>query len=295
MREKFKDMKLRSSSVAIVDKANEIIDDYREQGFTLTLRQLYYQFVSRALIENTQKSYKNLGNVISDGRLAGLIDWSAIEDRTRFLRELSHWDSPAQIARTCVNGFYKDHWENQDYRVEVWVEKDALAGIAEAACNPLDVSFFCCKGYTSQSEMYSASKRIIEAHENGKTPVIIHLGDHDPSGIDMSRDIQDRLAMFTESHGVEIDFTRIALNYDQVRKYKPPHNPTKLTDSRSAVYKKKFGMQSWELDALEPKVLVSLIQSKINEYRDLDRWEEIEEEQEKGRKRLAVMAKKLED
>lgn len=290
-REAFKDIRFRAESRKLIDTANTIIADYDAEGFNLTLRQLYYQFVSRAVIPNTEKSYKNLGSVINDGRLAGLIDWSAIEDRTRNLKGNSHWDSPAEIARTVVRAFYKDHWANQDHRIEVWVEKEALAGVAEAACRPLDVPYFCCKGYTSQSEMYVAAKRLIRCDNEGKTAVIIHLGDHDPSGIDMSRDIQDRLSMFTE--GQEIIFKRIALNMDQIEQYAPPPNPAKMTDSRFASYMSEYGDESWELDALEPKLLVKLITDTVEEYKDIDAWEEVEEEQAHGQSLLEKMANKL--
>ena len=293
MKEQFKSIKFGVKSLQLIQTANEIIEDYDAQGFQLTLRQLYYQFVSRAVIENTERSYKNLGSIINDGRLAGLIDWDAIEDRTRNLKGRQHWDSPAEIARTVVSAFYKDHWQNQSHRVEVWVEKEALAGVAASACQPLDVPFFCCKGYTSQSEMYAAAQRILRYDGDGQTAVIIHLGDHDPSGIDMSRDIQDRLAMFTS--GVDIDFRRIALNIDQVRQYKPPPNPAKMTDSRFQDYRKKFGSESWELDALEPKILVELITHEINQFPNGAKWEVIESQMRVGRAMLQKMADKLDN
>lgn len=292
MKEKFKNINFGNKSLSLIETANEIIADYDSQGFKLTLRQLYYQFVSRAVIENTERSYKNLGSAINDGRVAGLIDWDAIEDRTRSLKYNTHWNSPREIAETCVDSFYKDRWANQDFRIEVWVEKEALSGVAEAACRPLDVPFFCCKGYTSQSEMYAAAQRLKEYHDaEGKTPVIIHLGDHDPSGIDMSRDVDARLRMF--SRAIRLNFQRIALNMDQVEQYTPPPNPAKMTDSRFVSYRRSYGDKSWELDALEPKVLVSLIQSEILQYRDPELWADTEAEQKQGRILLAKMAKSL--
>jgi hypothetical protein len=290
MKESFKNIKLRGNSIRIINTANEIITDYREQGFTLTLRQLYYQFVSRDMIENTEKSYKNLGGIINDGRMCGMIDWSAIEDRTRNLKSNSCWVSPSEILKTCAESYHKDHWESQDHRVEVWVEKEALAGVAEAACVTLDVPFFCCKGYTSQSEMYSAAQRLLEHDANAQTPVIIHLGDHDPSGIDMSRDIKERLDIFTR--GINIEFTRIALNRHQIDAYNPPPNPAKVTDSRFRAYQNKHGDKSWELDALEPKVLVKLIQEEISQHIDRRVWAEVEEKQEKDRAVLVKLSKK---
>src|SRR5262249_21694061 len=142
----------RGSSQTLIDRANQIIADYLAQGYRLTLRQLYYQFVSRDLIPNNLKSYKRLGNIIHDARLAGLIDWDVSEDRTRNLHELPSWDSPETIIDACASQFRIDKWKNQECRVEVWIEKEALAGVFERVCDELQVPFFSCRGYTSQSE-----------------------------------------------------------------------------------------------------------------------------------------------
>lgn len=141
------------SSLSVIRQANAIIEDYESQGYDLTLRQLYYRFVSKGLIPNKDTEYKKLGSIINDARLAGLIDWNRITDRTRNLRQNSHWDSPQSIVETCSRQFQFDKWKDQKEYVEVWVEKDALVGILEQACEPLDVPYFSCRGYTSQSEM----------------------------------------------------------------------------------------------------------------------------------------------
>src|SRR5262249_10346260 len=157
------------------------------QGYNLTLRQLFYQFVSRDLIPNNVRSYKRLGSIINDARLAGLIDWSAIEDRTRNLHELPCWRTPAGIIRSCAQQYRTDLWAKQENRVEVWIEKEALAGVFERVCDELRVPFFSCRGYTSQSEMWVAGHRLKRIIDAGQRPVILHFGDHDPSGMDMTR------------------------------------------------------------------------------------------------------------
>lgn len=248
-----------TKSLLLINQANEIIRDYALEGMSLTLRQLYYQFVSRDLLPNKQSEYKRLGNIISDARLAGLIDWNAIEDRTRVRKKNSHWDSPGEIIETAASGFMLDRWEGQKYRPEVWIEKQALEGVISKICNELDVPYFACKGYNSQSNMWESSQRMLGHVYDGQTPIIIHLGDHDPSGIDMTRDIFDRQKLFTG--GVEVK--RIALNYDQVEEYDPPPNPAKLTDSRADTYVDNYGMSSWELDALEPRVIRRLIKETV--------------------------------
>ena len=262
-------------------------------GYALTLRQVYYQLVARAIIANNERSYKNLGSLISDGRLAGLIDWTAIEDRTRNLRQNSHWDSPGDIVSACADQFQFDKWADQDYYVEVWVEKDALVGVVGQVCDTLDVPYFSCRGYVSQSEMWVAAQRFLQATRPtpqrpgwSREGVVLHLGDHDPSGRDMSRDIQDRLALF----GVEPEFKRIALNMDQIEQYDPPPNPTKLTDSRCNAYIEEFGNECWELDALRPDVIGALIQDEVTAYCDIPRLEQARQREEEARSLLMAVA-----
>ncbi len=279
---KYQDLVFQAKSKKVIDQANEIIEEYRLQGFDLTLRQLYYQFVSRDLLKNSQKEYKRLGSIINDARLAGLVDWDAITDRTRNLRSLGHWDSPKDIIDSCVRSYRIDKWEGQPYRPEVWIEKDALVGVLESVCPELDVPYFSCRGYTSQSEMWSAAGRLKAHARDGQQAIIFHLGDHDPSGLDMSRDIEERLKLF----GAEVEFHRIALNMDQVEEYSPPPNPAKMTDSRIDAYFKKYGNESWELDALDPNTITDLIRKNIEEIRHERKWMEAEEQENEGRRLL---------
>jgi hypothetical protein len=280
--------KFSASSRAMIDKANEIIAEYESQGFALTLRQLYYQFVARDIIPNNVKSYKNLGSVVNDGRLAGLIDWSHIQDRTRHLEQNGHWEKPGDVIKSAANSYQIDMWARQKYRPEVWIEKDALIGVIEAVCGELDVPYLSCRGYTSQSEMWAGGQRIGRwAKHKNQSPVVFHFGDHDPSGKDMTRDIVDRLEMFMG--GVELK--RLALNMDQIEKYSPPPNPAKTTDSRAAAYIAEFGNESWELDALEPKVITDLIRKSIGRLIDKKIWEEDEERLESEKRLLRSAAK----
>lgn len=266
----FIDKKFTAASRAIIDQANDIIFEYSQQGYDLTLRQLYYQFVSRDLIENTQKSYKRLGSIISDARLAGLVSWESIEDRTRNVNKPPTWESPAAIVETAANAYQEDKWRTQVYRPEIWVEKEALAGVIDQVGKEFQLSTLACRGYMSQSEMWQAAQRFKRMSRSGQVPVVLHLGDHDPSGIDMTRDNLDRLWLLS---GIQIEVRRLGLNMDQVEEYSPPPNPAKLTDSRCEDYIKKFGRSSWELDALEPSVLRDLIADEVEKLRIPVAWE----------------------
>lgn len=279
---KYQDIRIQKKGLALIDQINTIIDDYTAQGYSLTLRQVYYQLVSRDIIENSERSYKNIGELINNGRLAGLIDWQAIEDRTRFIRSLSHWDSPREIIETAARSYHIDLWADQPFYVEVWVEKDALIGVIEQTAQGYDVSCFSCRGYTSQSEMWTAAQRMIQQYETEKDCIIIHLGDHDPSGLDMSRDIRERMAMF----GAIVRVDRIALNMPQIKQYNPPPNPAKITDTRATEYIKQYGAESWELDALEPAELDRLIRKQIEIYLDRKKYDRAKRKEERERAKI---------
>ncbi|MEN6367720.1 MAG: hypothetical protein ABFC88_12990 [Thermoguttaceae bacterium] len=300
----------REDTLAIIAKANRVIDAYMKQGFKLTLRQLYYQFIAKDLLpdswidpeynlehglpadtKNTMKNYKHLGDIINDARLAGLIDWTAIEDRTRNLQTHSAWENPYDIVRACANQFTVNLWDQQSVHVEVWIEKEALIGVIENVCTELQVPFFACKGYTSQSEMWEAAQRLKRFERDGLETVVIHLGDHDPSGKDMTRDIEERLNLF----GSSVTIDRIALTWEQIEEYSPPPNPAKTTDARYAKYQEEFGDDSWELDALEPQIMADLIREAVERRIDQDCWQQALERRDSGREQLTLVAGKWDD
>lgn len=283
------------ASEAKIAQANEIIAEYEAAGFRLTLRQLYYQFVARALIPNTLQSYKALGNVINDARMAGQIDWLAIEDRTRFLRELSSWTSPESIIESAASSYHQDWWATQDTYAEVWIEKDALVGVFEGVCNELDVPLFSCRGYASASEVWAAGQRLARKVQRGKQVRVFHFGDHDPSGLDMTRDITDRLITFISRHAGPVysdkfRVERVALAMEQIQQYGPPPNPAKITDSRFEGYQREYGDESWELDALEPQVLADLVRSSVEGVIDTDAMDAAKEDERRNRELLDMTA-----
>lgn len=286
----YKEINFQAKSLELIEKVNSIIEEYQAQGYELTLRQVYYQLVARGYIPNNERSYKNLGELINNGRLAGLIDWYAIVDRTRNLRNNSHWSNPSSVIYSAMYSYMLDRWANQPNYVEVWVEKDALIGIVSQICRKLDVPHFSCRGYTSQSEMWAAAQRFI-AQDHRESRTIIHLGDHDPSGIDMSRDIQERLDMF----GADVTVKRVALTMEQIERFNPPPNPTKLTDARASGYIMEYGHECWELDALEPRVITELIENEVTALVDFSLFDEIESREQKDKENIEKICDRYDD
>ena len=298
---------------SIIKNANKLLKYYASKGWNPTLRQIYYQFVSKNLFPENRKwswtgrkwvkddegtknatpNYKWLCGIINDARLAGLIDWKSLVDITRELKQQPRWNSPVDILESCAAQFRFDKWAKQDYRPEVWIEKDALLSVIEDVCNALQVPYFSCRGYTSMSAMWQTGQRLLKHNKNEQVPVIIHLGDHDPSGWDMSRDIEARLREFMGHHNkhFELDFKRVALNMDQVNHYNPPSDPAKLTDSRATRYIEEFGDESWELDALDPQVMIDLIKLTVLTLRNEELWEEEVVREEEARDVLDFAAR----
>ncbi len=289
MKKAFETKKFRPESIEKINTANRIIAKYMAKGLRLTLRQLYYQYVAHEGLPNTERSYQNLGKLLSEGRLCGLIDWSAIEDRGRVADVPSQWKSIAELADVAANQFRLPRWEGQDHYCELWVEKQALAGVLEPVANEHHITLMVNKGYSSQSAMYESALRFMR-NSNGKQSCrLLYLGDHDPSGEDMVRDVRDRLVKF----GVRRLFvTKIALTMDQVEEHSPPPNPAKLTDSRAAAYVAEHGDSSWEVDALDPETLVDLITSEIETFLDQDVMDKVIEREEEQKKKLRTLMAK---
>lgn len=285
MIEEFKTPNLKASSRKLIEQANEIITQYQVDGIQLTLRQLYYQFIARNWLANTFRNYKNLGYVVSEGRLAGLIDWSALDDLSRvpsipsFSEDL---DSFIENMRDMGRAFVLDPWADQDFYVELHVEKMALSSVLGPIAEQFGIGFSMNRGYSSQTAFYDASKRFIEARENGKECVCLYCGDHDPSGEDMMRDFADRMRMF----GADVEIRKVALTIEQVRHYKCPPNPAKQADPRAKAYIEKFGRHSWEIDALEPKALRRIVSKAVAECIDKKRLERLISRQERDRKTI---------
>jgi len=286
------------TALSVIQTAERICNEYSRQGLRLTLRQLYYRFIAGNLFpdsrlvkigvdssgedvrtKNHDRNYKWLGRLISDARLDGMIDWSHLEDRTReSVGGDGGWGDPSIAIGSIERWYGISHWDDQPYYLEAWVEKEALADVVQRPASRWDVTSFACKGYPSLSAMYEAANRIKRHEAEGRKPVILYLGDHDPSGIDMTSNIQNQLDTFRCNATVR----RLALNMDQIELYDPPPSPVKPGDSRTKEYVEQFGTEEcWELDALEPAVLDDLIDSAIREYVDMPKRERRLEQEER--------------
>lgn len=278
----YKTCNFQQSSLERIRLCNTIVADYQRQGLRLTLRQLYYQLVSRNVVPNTEKSYKSLGKLVSDARLAGLVDWDAIEDRNRSPVVWAEYENVRELVESMLHRWRMPRWEGQENYVELWVEKAALAGVLRPLASEYHVTLMVNRGYSSQSAMYESAQRFLRKTQDGQKPILFYLGDHDPSGEDMVRDIGDRLYTF----GVPADVRKLALTMEQVRHYNPPPNPAKMSDSRASKYVAEHGHNSWEVDALNPETLAGIIRTNLDRVIDRDLMDEVIAKEEREEKKL---------
>jgi len=303
--------KFNAEHTAIIAHAIRLLQHYVSIGVEVTGRSIYYRFIAMDLLpeswidpaynlkhglppttKNTQKNYKRLLSILNDARLAGVIDWDYLRDTLRDVEVPNHWSSPESIIDIVADQYRTDKWADQPRAVEVWAEKDAVEGLLAAVCPRLDVPHFVCRGSPSQTAMWQAGQRIKGYVRKGREPVVLYMGDHDPTGLDITRDITARLELFV---GQEVEVVRMALNMDQIDRYNPPPNPAKTTDSRYAAYYAEHGKDSYELDALEPEVMLALIEEQVLQYRDVERYRARERREEKERALLRATSENWQD
>lgn len=299
----YRDMNLREGTLRTIGCIGALAEEYRSQGLRLSVRQVHYQFVSRGWAANNGRTYDHVQDCINKGRLCGLLDWEMFEDRERELMGHRTFASPAHAVAALAHAeqldpwsYRTDLWAGQPFRPEVWVEKLALVGVIGDICNELRVDFYAQKGYNSQSEQWRAGQRFARYVRTGQRPIVFHLGDHDPSGMDMTRDNRDRLSEFACT---PIMVQRLALNYTQIEQYNPPENFAKTTDVRIdnyQAYMESIGADptvSWELDALDPRVIRDLIQDAVDRVRDEKKWELALAQEVEDRRVLAGLVEEM--
>ncbi|MAH51186.1 hypothetical protein CMI37_35540 [Candidatus Pacearchaeota archaeon] len=288
-----------SSVSKVMNASEQIITEYEALNIRMTLRQLYYQLVAEGIIPNDANVYAKISNLLTDNRYVGRIDWDTMEDRGRLPSIPGQWENMLDILDSAVASYRLPRWRDQDYYLELFTEKEALTSVVKPITEKWHIHFCFNKGYSSASAMYGLSRRVMSKIKEGKHVVLLYLGDHDPSGMDMIRDINDRIEEFlTKGHiTCEPDFQviPIALTMGQIQKYNPPPNPAKISDPRAVWYIEKFGDKSWEVDALKPNVMMKLIDDKIKEYIDMEKYDAWLEKEKKEKEKLREFADNIEE
>ena len=264
---------------------NDILSQYTMK---LILRQIFYRLVAGYEYPNTKSAYNQLSKQLVKARERGDVDATKFEDRSReFLGGDFQFNSLEEFVTyqfetflDSPNYYATKVWTSQPEYVIVWIEKDALSRVVSTVADEYKVVTCPSRGYASYTYLREALARLPE----DKEITILHLADHDPSGLNMTRDLENRISEYSD---LDITVERIALNYDQVQHYGLPPNPTKPADPRFQGYIAEYGNECWELDAIEPVELQRMVSAAIRNHIDFNIWnqtlEQIRQEREELR------------
>lgn len=267
---------------AEMDAVRKVIYDVVAENCPMTVRQVFYQLVTHGVIDKTEGEYNStVVRLLTEMRLNSDILWSWIADNTRWMRKTKTYSSLEQALRQTAAFYRRSVWENQDAYVEVWLEKEALAGVVVGVTGEWDVPLMVTRGYPSITYLHTAAETI---EAEGKPAYLYYFGDYDPSGLDISRNVEERLRQFTPK--AEIHFHRVAVTPEQITEWGLPTRPTKSSDTRS----RSFQGDSVEVDAIPPDQLRELVRDCIEQHIDRDLFLVLRIAEENERELLTKMA-----
>src|ERR1041384_6225771 len=285
-------MARQQKSLERLQVAVEVLQEHHP----MTVRQVYYQLVSRQVIKNERAMYQAVSDLLVAARKDGTIPWDWIEDRLRRPRSVSMWADLSDFAKDALRAYRRDVWATQPQYVEVWLEKDALSGIFEDALAPYGVTLNVGRGFDGGESIRNAGDRYWE-HD---AATILYFGDFDPSGEDMVRSLRERIDEYLCLDGdverevlglagmpdVNVEIIKCALNPDDIARYRLPPAFAKKSDSRAAKFIARHGDVSVELDALPIEVLRARIVSEVESYLDLAALAQVRAEEKTEREQL---------
>lgn len=290
---------IKFNTAGQLDKLNKIKDILNELNDykPLTLRQIYYQMVGKGFIENSVSQYTMLSGLIKWARISGEIEWSDIEDRVRAFHDLTGWNNNDDFIqahlRSFLQGYKRDLIQSQEKYIEIWIEKDALSSIFIKACRSYTIPVIVCRGFSSISFLNDFRKRL--EYQSGRESVMLYFGDFDPSGLEMLESMKITLRDELNLSGIE--FKRIALLKNDIKKYNLPNDPDALkkTDTRYKKFLDQYGAYAVELDALSPDVLTRKIKRAIENEINMDLFNQEKEKQEKELDKLNILRDDITD
>jgi hypothetical protein len=271
-------IKRHRATKAEVEDRREALLEIIDAGKPMTVRQVFYQATVRGIVEKAESGYGKVQTDLTLMRRSGDLPYDWLADNTRWQRKPRTFSSVEQALQDTASFYRKSLWDNADSYVEIWLEKDALAGVLYPVTSMNDVPLMVERGYASLSFLYSAAEYI---NTLDGPAYVYHLGDYDPSGVNAGEKIEETLRELAPD--ADITFERIAVTEKQIADWELPTRPTKASDSRS----KNFGNISVELDAIEPNQLRALVQETIERHLPQEQFEILKAAEESEREIIA--------
>ena len=278
-------LKRKRSTKAEVERRRQVLYDIVSAMKPMTVRQVFYQATLRGTVEKSEAGYTKVQTDLVQMRRAGALPYDWLADNTRWQRKPVTFDSVQQALDDTARYYRKSLWTDADAYVEIWLEKDALAGVVLPVTSMYDVPLMVSRGYASLSFLHSAAEYISEIE---RPTYIYHLGDFDPSGFNAGEKIEQTLIEMAPD--AAIYFERIAVTTEQITAWNLPTRPTKTSDTRA----RSFGAVSVELDAIEPDMLRGLVEVSIQEHLPVDQFRILQAAEQSERDLIAQLVGGLE-
>ncbi|MBU1698583.1 MAG: hypothetical protein KJ970_19355 [Candidatus Eisenbacteria bacterium] len=269
-------MARRPKTKQMLDYALKVLKDEHP----MTVRQVFYQLVSRQVIENKKSAYNAVSKLLVEARRSGEVEWDWIVDRLRVPLCVEQWTDIPDYMESVRQAYRRHVWQDQPGYLEVWLEKDALSGIFNGVLSKYGVILNIGRGYDGWTSLRNASQRFQRVRRNDKT--ILYFGDFDPSGEDMFYSLQKRLDWF----GGHTELIKVAITPDDIARYNIPTAKTKKSDSRQKAFVAKHGDRTAELDALPPSVLRERITTEVCKRMDMDAFAETQDQEDEDVRKL---------
>ena len=277
-------VKRRRSTKAEVEHRRESLLDIVSEMQPMTVRQVFYQATVRSIIEKTEAGYTKVQTDLALMRRAGELPYEWLADNTRWQRKPRTFNSVEEALKQTAQLYRKNLWASADAYVEIWLEKDALAGVVWPVTAAYDVPLMVARGYASLSFLHTAAEFI---NDLTVPAYIYHLGDYDPSGVNAAEKIEQTLRELAPY--AEIYFVRIAVTPGQIQEWNLPTRPTKASDTRA----KNFGEISVELDAIEPEVLRTIVEAAIELHLPSEQLEVLKAAEESERELITSLVERM--
>lgn len=284
-------------SAAEVEALNHSLYKIVREIRPATVRQIFYQAVVRGLVPKCEThGYRPVQHRLLALRKEGVVPFRWITDNARMVRGFPRYDGLAAYAKEVASRYRRDYWAESEVRVEVWIEKDALAGVLyPVVLREFGLDLYVTRGFSSHTYLQEAAEDI---NDDGRTTHVYLLTDLDPSGISIAENVEQNLRSMTmrdpnassAAPSSPVVVKRLAVTRKQVEEYGLPTRPTKKTDARARKFAEEHGTDSVELDALPPDILRDMVRENIARHMDPYRLQAMKEQEERERKDLEGLA-----
>jgi hypothetical protein len=243
---------------------------------SMSVRQVFYQLVSRGAVRNTPAAYEGVSRLLVTMRRDGSIPHERIVDRTRRVHKLAGWDGVREAMASLAAQYRRDPWDGQATHVHVACEKQALEGVFSRVVDDYGAPLYVLRGFASEAFVFEWAVEIQRVVEDGHNVVVAYFGDHDPSGLAIEQDCRDRLlGHLSPSAAPSFTWRRCGLLFEDLDAYDLVNVPVKHGDSRARAYVAEHGDRAAELDALPPATLRDRILEAITSEIDVGAWEQV--------------------